>query len=904
MARRWIAILLTIMSAKYASSQEHSDDIAIFAAQSGAAVHSSENLSSAIIYDLAPGTLVKARPRGSDWLEISAFGASQALKVRQKSIADETLPILIHGFVKAGAVDIFPLQPPFPPDDLRKVPQYWASMGISDSRFFVKNPDLPPFNAIVQVSFIHDSDQEGLCTGTIVSDRQTVVTSGHCIPNGYKNLKVRIIRGSNRVEEISAKLVAKRENIIFGSDWAVVRLDTSPISKLEPLVFHNGDQLKYRRRMSLLIPGYPSDLELGSIAEVGYQAISATNCEADLSDAKQPYPSGLLVKVIACPVGYGNSGSPYLLLNRSTGRYEIVAIHSGVDFEAEGDLSHNDLTFARKARDIAIANLKLVAREDNKAVTDRWFTPRMIRADYGGILGYYALRAGISTFIERQGSYDAQLVTKVAESTGLQNLAGPVFPTIDATLLPGWQQGSALEQDPPSLQGSEERATPHDNEEYSSSYVSSRVLWYKIRRICTKGCETISLDRAVQIMSSYGTAINLELLKTKGFRFQTATYSKLGADMRADLDRRFGSSISSQLILLFAGGDAFFLMSDSGLPVWILRDVMQMYHRQPLGPLAWHHPECGSARTFKDDGEMWGDEPEGLSAEFNRVAPHRITGGETVSAREAECLIERPNNPALVVSALDEPWGVPGAVGMGWAASAGTLHDRLQEKLAAIMQVRANSDFTKPIIVYCHSYTCMMSYNIALRLIRIGYTSVYWMRDGIEGWTRDGFKLGKVELLASPLESGDVGNLEKVPQPIGWHEFVARTGNTRVELPGPVQRVFYAPNFGETPFTSEIITATDGLTSYSVTLYDLASLKSHPAIRDQTVAEYEKGREITVMGQSGREIVDLADGKRKVSHLFITDSIMIEQSIVINKDIASKYNSDISRFFDFLLIHH
>jgi rhodanese-related sulfurtransferase len=38
------------------------------------------------------------------------------------------------------------------------------------------------------------------------------------------------------------------------------------------------------------------------------------------------------------------------------------------------------------------------------------------------------------------------------------------------------------------------------------------------------------------------------------------------------------------------------------------------------------------------------------------------------------------------------------------------------------------------IIVYCHQQNCWLSYNLALRLINLGYRNVHWMRDGIEGW--------------------------------------------------------------------------------------------------------------------------------------------------------------------------
>ena len=43
-----------------------------------------------------------------------------------------------------------------------------------------------------------------------------------------------------------------------------------------------------------------------------------------------------------------------------------------------------------------------------------------------------------------------------------------------------------------------------------------------------------------------------------------------------------------------------------------------------------------------------------------------------------------------------------------------------------------------PVVVYCQSTHCWMSYNAALRAINMGYSNVLWYRGGIEAWQAAG----------------------------------------------------------------------------------------------------------------------------------------------------------------------
>ncbi len=43
-----------------------------------------------------------------------------------------------------------------------------------------------------------------------------------------------------------------------------------------------------------------------------------------------------------------------------------------------------------------------------------------------------------------------------------------------------------------------------------------------------------------------------------------------------------------------------------------------------------------------------------------------------------------------------------------------------------------------PLVFYCQNTYCWMSYNAALRAIKMGFTQVLWYRGGIEAWQKAG----------------------------------------------------------------------------------------------------------------------------------------------------------------------
>jgi rhodanese-related sulfurtransferase len=49
------------------------------------------------------------------------------------------------------------------------------------------------------------------------------------------------------------------------------------------------------------------------------------------------------------------------------------------------------------------------------------------------------------------------------------------------------------------------------------------------------------------------------------------------------------------------------------------------------------------------------------------------------------------------------------------------------------------ADKNTPIVVYCNGPKCWKSYKSVVRLVKAGYTNVYWLREGFPGWQAKGY---------------------------------------------------------------------------------------------------------------------------------------------------------------------
>jgi rhodanese-related sulfurtransferase len=121
--------------------------------------------------------------------------------------------------------------------------------------------------------------------------------------------------------------------------------------------------------------------------------------------------------------------------------------------------------------------------------------------------------------------------------------------------------------------------------------------------------------------------------------------------------------------------------------------------------------------------------------------PNAIPGGRLVTTPELAQLLRDPNAQALVFDVLGGPQHLPNAIPVVPASQPGTFQDQTQREFGQFLQQATQGRTDRPMVFYCQSTQCWMSYNAALRAINLGYTKVLWYRGGIEAWQQAGLTL-------------------------------------------------------------------------------------------------------------------------------------------------------------------
>jgi len=125
---------------------------------------------------------------------------------------------------------------------------------------------------------------------------------------------------------------------------------------------------------------------------------------------------------------------------------------------------------------------------------------------------------------------------------------------------------------------------------------------------------------------------------------------------------------------------------------------------------------------------------------YHALTPNRVPGATTISTGLLVERMQSGNRPILVdVLGGDGHNTLPGAY---WFIHAGLdrgfganidIENRLEILLRAVAP-----DKSTPIVFFCLSYECWLSYNAVLRAAKIGYTNLFWYRGGTEAWKAAG----------------------------------------------------------------------------------------------------------------------------------------------------------------------
>ena len=120
---------------------------------------------------------------------------------------------------------------------------------------------------------------------------------------------------------------------------------------------------------------------------------------------------------------------------------------------------------------------------------------------------------------------------------------------------------------------------------------------------------------------------------------------------------------------------------------------------------------------------------------MHEATPRTVPGAKTITTRE---LVElyKTSKPVLinVLDWTEGAFALPGTLwiqGMGKGRLSGSDFLELKSLFA-----QAVPDKNAPLVIYCLSWECWLSYNAALTASDLGYKTLYWYRGGISAWNQ------------------------------------------------------------------------------------------------------------------------------------------------------------------------
>lgn len=146
--------------------------------------------------------------------------------------------------------------------------------------------------------------------------------------------------------------------------------------------------------------------------------------------------------------------------------------------------------------------------------------------------------------------------------------------------------------------------------------------------------------------------------------------------------------------------------------------------------------------------------------------PASIPGGQLITTKGLVSLVQGKQAPYFLFDVLGGPETLPNAMQAAWTAQPGAFNDQVQQQFSQMLAQGTQGRKDIPLIFYCLSTQCWMSYNAALRAINAGYTNVLWYRGGIEAWKSAGLPTQPVQQnYQQPQQPGGYGQPNPQQQP-------------------------------------------------------------------------------------------------------------------------------------------
>jgi PQQ-dependent catabolism-associated CXXCW motif protein len=135
--------------------------------------------------------------------------------------------------------------------------------------------------------------------------------------------------------------------------------------------------------------------------------------------------------------------------------------------------------------------------------------------------------------------------------------------------------------------------------------------------------------------------------------------------------------------------------------------------------------------------------------EHSAPTPLEIPGAQIIATAELRRLLQaQPGKRLLLFDVMgeDRHLSLPTAIWLPGAGRGSSFDDEIQARLAKMLDLATGGDRAQLLVFFCAGPRCWLSYNAALRALRLGYSNVRWYRGGVEAWGASGGRLTEPRL--------------------------------------------------------------------------------------------------------------------------------------------------------------
>ena len=154
-----------------------------------------------------------------------------------------------------------------------------------------------------------------------------------------------------------------------------------------------------------------------------------------------------------------------------------------------------------------------------------------------------------------------------------------------------------------------------------------------------------------------------------------------------------------------------------------------------------------AARVYADEDKDWkiATTKQPRTDRYHAPTPKELPGAKTIKTMQLHAMLSKSRAPVLI-DALEGD-GHRTIAGSHWikGIGLGVLNNAVTERLRLDLEKLTAGRKSTPLVFFCLSSECWLSYNAGLHAIGLGYTSIYWFRGGTEAWQRAGFEMREAE---------------------------------------------------------------------------------------------------------------------------------------------------------------